>query len=102
MTERGFQRAVTELLTLAGWRWHAIKPARTPDGKYLVRQDGDPGWPDLVMVRGERLLFRELKTDAGRLTADQQLWLDALRAAGQDAGVWRPRDWDGIEREITG
>jgi hypothetical protein len=48
------------------------------------------GWPDWT-IRGPRgVLFRELKSQRGRVAPEQQEWLDALAAAGMDAGVWRP------------
>jgi hypothetical protein len=49
------------------------------------------------------VLFRELKTQRGRVTAEQREWLHALLAAGQDAGVWRPEDLlsGRIQRELT-
>lgn len=52
------------------------------------------GFPDLVLVhdRQARVLYRELKTARGRVSPDQQRWLTALAAAGQDAAVWRPAD----------
>ena len=37
-------------------------------------------------------MFRELKKQRGKVTADQQEWLDALTADGMDADVWRPSD----------
>jgi len=46
------------------------------------------------------VLFRELKTDAGRLTPQQAQVLDELAAAGADAGVWRPRDFGRIKEEL--
>jgi len=51
----------------------------------------EPGFPDLVIV-GERVIYRELKSARGRLSAEQRAWLDALAHAGQDADVWRPDD----------
>ncbi len=45
------------------------------------------GWPDWS-IRGARgVIFRELKSQRGRVEPDQQAWLDAL---GGD--VWRPSD----------
>jgi hypothetical protein len=50
------------------------------------------GWPDLVLLR-ERVLFVELKSATGRLSADQQRVIAQLQRAGQYALVWRPADW---------
>src|SRR3546814_12221779 len=52
----------------------------------------EPGFPDLVIVGGHGALWRELKTQRGRLTPDQQDWLDSIHIAGQAAAVWRPAD----------
>lgn len=64
----------------------------------------EPGFPDVVMVRGHRVLYRELKTRRGRVTPVQSAWLGALLDAGCDAGVWRPGDlFDGvISKELGG
>ena len=49
----------------------------------------EPGFPDLVIV-GRRVMYRELKTEHGRITQAQKTWLAALEKAGADAGIWRP------------
>lgn len=47
------------------------------------------GSPDLVVgVRG-RVLFRELKTEDGRLSPEQVIWHERARAIGLDVDVWR-------------
>jgi len=46
-----------------------------------------------VLVRGDRLLFLELKSDDGRLRAEQKVWRDRLLAAGAEWYCLRPRDW---------
>jgi hypothetical protein len=52
------------------------------------------GFPDLVIVVHGRVLFRELKRDGNKPTAEQRRWLTALAQAGQDAAVWTfPQDW---------
>jgi hypothetical protein len=56
-----------------------------------------PGFPDLVMLRGLRLLVAELKVGRNRLTRDQAVWLAAFRAAGVECHEWRPDDWPEIE-----
>lgn len=68
----------------------------------------DPGFPDEVFVRGDRLLFVELKTEKGRLSPDQKDWAAALQPFCTpilsspliEYYLWRPSDWfDGtIER----
>jgi VRR-NUC domain len=54
-----------------------------------------PGYPDLTLVhtRSGALIFAELKSSEGRVTAEQRTWLAALDAPGRLAVVWRPIDW---------
>lgn len=100
-SEADFQRAVIQLAQVTGWRVAHFRPAQNARGDWRtpVAADG-AGWPDLVLVRGHRLLFRELKTEAGKLTLEQLAWGEALKAAGADWGVWRPSDWDIIESAL--
>ena len=51
-----------------------------------------PGFPDLVIAGPGGVLFRELKTEKGRLTVHQERWGNILAASGADIGVWRPSD----------
>jgi len=85
MSEREFQAIVVEVAQLHGYElaYHTHDSRRSA-----------PGFPDLVLVssRRGRVLFRELKTDKGRVSPDQRTWIDGLTAAGMDAGVWRPSD----------
>jgi VRR-NUC domain len=66
-----------------------------------VQGDGG-GFPDLLLCRGSVLIAAELKTDKGQLTAEQEQWLEAFRAAGIPAFVWRPSQWDQIEAVLRG
>jgi hypothetical protein len=50
----------------------------------------EKGYPDWTIAGPGGQLWRELKTQRGRLTREQQEWLDLLAAGGGDAGVWRP------------
>jgi hypothetical protein len=50
------------------------------------------GWPDLVLVGPRGVLYRELKREGKKPTPAQQVWLDALQAAGANATTWRPSD----------
>ena len=90
MREKEFQAAVRELAKACGWASYCTWDSR----------HSPPGWPDLVLLRGDRALFRELKTNQGKLTPEQTETLERLTAAGLDAGVWRPSDWPEIERAL--
>ena len=59
----------------------------------------DPGFPDLVLVR-EKVKWREVETDKGRMSPAQMEWQRILKDAGQDVGIWRPAMWDEIEKEL--
>ena len=49
-----------------------------------------PGFPDTVIVRGDTLVFSELKSETGVVTPDQRAWLDALsRVKYLDVAMWR-------------
>jgi VRR-NUC domain len=99
VSERDFQKTVTDALTLFGWRWCHFRPARTQRG-WRTALSGDPGFPDLVAVRGEQILYVELKAANGELRDEQRSWLSALGAAGAEVHCWRPNDWPVIERLI--
>jgi hypothetical protein len=53
------------------------------------------GFPDLVLAGPGGVLFREIKTETGRLTDDQARWIQMLRRGGADVKVWQPVDWIG-------
>lgn len=104
ITEAEFQRQVIALAHICGWRVAHFRAARTSSGwRTAVEADG-AGWPDLVLVhpRRRKVLYRELKSERGDLSAAQYEWLAALESAGQDAGVWRPGHWPLIEQTLTG
>lgn len=50
-----------------------------------------PGWPDWVIV-GNRIIYRELKTEHGSLSPAQRDVGARITRAGGDWAVWRPRD----------
>lgn len=99
MTEAELQSAVIDLARMCGWRVAHFRPARTETGWVTPVAGDGKGFPDLVLVR-DRVLFVELKSATGRLSEDQVAWLQELAAAGADARVWRPGDWDEIEAAL--
>jgi Holliday junction resolvase len=82
--ERHLQAALEEHLRATGWRfYHAWNS-----------QHSAPGFPDVVALRGDRILAAEIKTMTGRVSREQRAWLDAFRVAGVPAYLWRlPGDW---------
>lgn len=93
MTENDLQSCIENTARYRGWRTYHTHDSRRSQA----------GFPDLVLVRGTRILWRELKTMTGRLRPEQHAWLNDLTTAGADASIWRPIDWlDGtIDRELT-
>lgn len=96
VSEREFTDQVVALARLCGWLVIHFRPARSEQG-WRTPLQGHPGFPDLVMVRGGELIFAELKSATGRLTAEQRRWIEALDGAGANSFVWKPSDWDAIE-----
>lgn len=102
VSEAAFQAQVIELAHVLGWRVAHFRGARVQrrDGSVRyqtpVQADG-AGFPDLVMVRGGRLIVAELKSARGRTRAEQEAWLASFEGVpGCEVYVWRPRDWDAI------
>lgn len=90
MKEADFQRQIEHLLTLYGWRWfHAPDNLPTKSGR---KQNIKKGFPDLVAVKGGRVVYVELKKDGNYPSPEQRAWLADLHAAGQEVTVWWPRD----------
>lgn len=103
LRESEFMHQVIDLAHVFGWLVAHFRPARTARGWRTPVSADAAGFPDLVLVR-ERVLYAELKSDTGKLSAAQEYWLLRLRNAGQVCHVWRPADWPAIMtilQEIT-
>jgi len=81
--ESDFQSAVIALAKQYGWRVYHV-----PDSRRVT----DKGFPDLTLLHKEqgRVIFAELKSEKGRVTKDQMLWLAGLQTSGAEVAVWRP------------
>ena len=90
--EADFQASVIELAGVLGWLGFHVHNSR----------GSSPGFPDLTLVRGDRLLFAEVKRSGRhKPTGPQTAWLAALdQAEHVSARVWRPSDWNEIERVL--
>src|SRR3990167_8145577 len=105
LTEKAFQANVVDAARKLGWMVHHSRTARIlrKDGSafYATPLQGDPGAPDLLLVRGKRVLQRELKTERGTLSDGQHEWRNRLLWAGADYAIWRPSMMDAIVEELT-
>jgi len=98
--EASFEDAVIDMARLLGWTVHAERRARTAKG-WRTPVKGHVGFPDLVLVHpAGGVIFAELKTDHGKSTIEQFWWADTLRRAGAEHYLWRPKDWDAIEKRL--
>ncbi len=99
ISEKDFQQQVITLARQCNWLvYHTFDSRRSA-----------PGFPDLVMAHrtdhSRPIIFAELKKEDGRLSTYQKAWLAALKAFDHSdevvVRVWRPSDWDEIERLLT-
>ncbi len=92
MTEAQLQDTVVAMCKLLDVAWYH---------PYFSRRSA-AGWPDLALCGASGFITRELKTERGKLTADQQRWGSMLRQAGISWDVWRPGDLQSgrIQREL--
>lgn len=97
ISEKEFLRTVAELATITGWQFYHPLPSASRRGKWATWQMGSVGFPDMTLVRGERLIFAELKVRNNKLTEEQKSWLEKLKAVKQvEVHVWRPEQWNEI------
>jgi len=102
ITESAFQAVIVETARLTGWKSVHILPTKLQNGRWRSAQSGDTGFPDLVLAHPQRgVIFAELKTQLGRVTDQQLDWITTLKAAGAEAYIWRPSDWNEIKQILT-
>jgi hypothetical protein len=90
VTEKQFMAAVIEMAQMLGWLVYHTHDSRRSEA----------GFPDIVAVRRDRVIFIESKTERGRLSKEQERWLSALGLAGAEVHCWRPSDWPTIEETL--
>ena len=98
ISETEFQAHVIQIAEMYGWLcYHTYDSRRS-----------EPGFPDLVLAHEDYgQIFAELKTDRGRVSADQARWAVRLQSAeGKPFAaryrLWRPRDLDTVASELAG
>ncbi len=90
MAEAEYQAQIVKLAKAQGWRvYHTYDSRRS-----------EPGFPDLILVRGPTMLCMEVKREDGMMTPEQQGWLTALNQVRTVSAVpVRPSHW-GIVAEL--
>jgi hypothetical protein len=93
VTEKAFTQQIAGLSRMLGYKyyhpWLSIHSPR--------------GFPDCCLVKGERLIFAELKREKGELSPHQVEWLDLLKATGKaEVYVWRPSQIEDIANILRG
>ena len=93
ISEKQFQATVIEYAKACGWKvYHTYDSRRS-----------EPGFPDLVLVRGSECAFVELKAVGGKMTQAQKEWRDALSAVRNiDVALWTPAHLPYIEKWLGG
>lgn len=110
ITEAEFQDQVIQLAKLHGWlvaHFRCVRVQRKSGAVFYetpVQADGK-GWPDLILIRGRRMIVAELKrSEKEKPTPDQEKWLAAflgLEAPQTMVVIWTPEKWSLIERTLT-
>jgi len=86
MTEKMFQGRVIQALKIAGYaHYHTYNSIRSVKG-----------FPDLIALNGKkkRIIAIEVKTETGKLTADQSEWLTLFSMCGVETWLLRPGQFD--------
>jgi hypothetical protein len=85
ISERVFQEMVRRAAIVAGWKiFHPLDSMRST-----------AGWPDCVMLKGNRMIVAELKREGGKFTESQVEWLDAFRnIPGVEVWTLYPSNFD--------
>lgn len=82
LTEKELGRGLENACPVFGWRyyhtWRSIHSVA--------------GFPDYVLVRGDRLIFAELKSSGGKTSMAQRAWLLDLVETGAEVYLWNDID----------
>lgn len=95
-SERQFQSFVIARALNNGWTYYHA-PDNKPDKNGRIQSGIVKGFPDLVLLKGSKLVFAELKTETGRVSPEQKEWLAKLSATGCETYIWRPSQWKEVD-----
>jgi hypothetical protein len=93
-SEAAFQAAIIKQARCWGWEdiYHTYDSRRS-----------EPGFPDLIMLRRDRMLVWELKRSAReKPTPKQRKWLKAFQLIpSAEVRVYSPEDWTFIIKDLS-
>jgi len=87
-TEKKFMAQIVKIACQLGWHfYHTFNSFHSA-----------AGYPDLALVRGNRYILAELKTEKGKLSKEQEKWLKLLEPTPVEQYLWRPSQIEDILR----
>lgn len=90
-SERDWLAWVRRRAVEQGWRTYHTHDSRR----------SEPGFPDVVLVRGPALVFAELKMPGRYADKHQRAWLQALAGCDKPTvALWRPTDMMQVRRVL--
>lgn len=103
MSETAWMQQLTELAVRLGWQWLHVRSSMYGERHFLTATSGPlgRGWPDLLLIKPGRMIAAELKRRGAHATDDQLRVLAALSAAGVEAYVWWPDDFDTVKEILS-
>jgi hypothetical protein len=87
ITEKDLTSYVRDIAKLYGWRRYHT----------WISKHSAAGFPDEILLRDDRLIVAELKSQVGKVTSAQNEWLKAWRRIPcAEVFTWTPADMDVI------
>lgn len=103
MLEKHLLANIIEVAQMAGWlAFHPVETQVRP-GVWATNQQGDRGFPDLVLSHPERheTLFIECKSETGQLSMHQVAWRNSLKNSGCEWWLIKPHDFTDLVTRLT-
>ncbi len=102
LSEAAWQQRITDLASVRRWAWLHLRPARTAKGwRTPVSGPLGAGWPDLILIRRDRLVAIECKATTGKPTDEQAAVLSLLAQVRHvETHLARPTDWEKIMKVL--
>lgn len=104
IAEKSLMEQFIDLGRTLGWlvcHFHDSRRQVTRNGRTFMVGDNDAkGFPDVFMVRGDRLMAVEVKKELGKTTPEQDEWLRRLAKAGVECHVLRPSNWNEVSKRL--